>query len=47
MSLITRYLKINFAYLQKQLLQRNLDKHIQIKIVMTHFEVTPFCETHQ
>ncbi len=46
MTLISRYVTIMLAYLQKQLLQRNIEKHIKIKLIVKHFGVAPFNVVH-
>jgi hypothetical protein len=46
MTLISRYVTIMLAYLQKQLLQRNIEKHIKIKLIVKYFGVAPFDVVH-
>jgi hypothetical protein len=46
MTLISRYVTIMLAYLQKQLLQRDIEKHIKIKLIIKHFGVAPFNVVH-
>jgi radical SAM superfamily enzyme with C-terminal helix-hairpin-helix motif len=40
------FVGIHIAYLQKQLQQNIILKHINIELVVVHFSVAPFYDTH-
>ena len=45
-TLAKQFVAIHVAYIQKQLYQWKVSKHILIKLVVSHFGVVPFNQTH-
>lgn len=42
-----QFVAIHIAYLQKQLQQKNILRNIDIELVVNHFSIAPFYETHK
>ena len=42
-----QFVAINIGFLKKQLKQQKIAKHIDFEVVVNHFEVAPFYDTHE
>ena len=41
------FVAINVAYLQKQLQHKNMLRNVDFRVVIVHFSVAPFLDTHE